>query len=68
MAPPAPHFGLCSACAHQRLVRTGRGSRFSMCERSFEDPRFVKYPRVPVLRCAGFTPREPAGEPPQTGA
>lgn len=60
----APDFGLCAACAHQRVVRTGRGSRFSMCERSFTDPRYPKYPRMPVGRCPGFTPR-PAPEPPE---
>ena len=43
--------------AHQRLVRSGRGSRFSLCERSFDDPRFPKYPRVPVLSCPGFERR-----------
>ena len=30
-APPA---GLCATCAHQKLVRTGRGSVFSMCLRA----------------------------------
>ena len=53
-------FGLCNACAHQRIVRSGRGSEFSLCERSFDDPRYAKYPRVPVGACPGFTPRSPA--------
>ena len=53
-----PHrFGLCDACAHQRLVRTGRGSVFSLCERSRIDPGFPKYPRMPVLECRGFEER-----------
>jgi hypothetical protein len=25
------------------------------------DPRFDKYPRLPVLRCAGYEPAEKAG-------
>jgi hypothetical protein len=56
--------GLCDACVHQRLVTTTRGSTFSLCERSREDPAYPKYPRIPVLRCAGFTPvtGEPSGD------
>ena len=54
-APPA---GLCSSCVHQRVVRSGRGSLFSLCERSQADPRFVKYPPLPVLSCRGYEPRE----------
>jgi len=50
--------GLCERCRHQRIVRTGRGSRFSLCERSRTDPRFPKYPPLPVLRCAGFEARD----------
>jgi hypothetical protein len=53
--------GLCDACRFQRVVRTTRGSRFSLCERSKHDPRFAKYPPVPVLACPGFERREPPG-------
>jgi len=53
--------GLCDRCAHQRVVRTGRGSRFSLCERSKSDPAFAKYPRLPVLACGGYEPRPAAG-------
>ena len=52
-------FGLCDTCRHQRLVRTGRGSLFSMCLKSREDPDFPKYPRVPVQACAGYEKRAP---------
>ena len=52
--PPA---GLCDSCRHQKLIRTGRGSEFSMCLLSREDPRFAKYPRVPVLACSGYSGR-----------
>jgi hypothetical protein len=52
--PPA---GLCDSCVHQKLVRTGRGSEFSLCERSKTDARYAKYPPVPVLRCPGHEPR-----------
>jgi hypothetical protein len=49
-----PPFGLCDSCAHQRIVRSGRGSEFSLCRLSASDTRFPKYPRVPVLECAGY--------------
>jgi hypothetical protein len=53
---PAIAFGLCDDCRHQRLVRTGRGSVFSMCLLARTDPTFPKYPRVPVTECTGYDP------------
>jgi hypothetical protein len=55
--------GLCGSCAHQRIVRSGRGSTFSMCERGLTDPAWAKYPPLPVLRCPGHEPRERADRP-----
>jgi hypothetical protein len=53
-----PDAGLCETCAHQRLIRNTRGSEFSLCERSKEEPdRFPRYPRLPVLECAGYEER-----------
>lgn len=49
-------FGLCDGCVHQRRVGNTRGSTFSLCGRARTDDRFPKYPRMPVLRCAGFEP------------
>jgi len=49
--------GLCATCAHVRIVTTPR-SRFVLCEKSREDERFARYPRLPVVVCAGH---EPAG-------
>jgi hypothetical protein len=49
--------GLCESCVHQRVVSTTRGSRFSLCERSKTDSSYPKYPRLPVLECAGWEPR-----------
>jgi hypothetical protein len=46
-------FGLCDTCVHQRIVRNTRGSVFSLCERSRDEPEFPRYPRVPVLECRG---------------
>jgi hypothetical protein len=54
--------GLCDACVHQQLVRNTRGSSFSLCRRSREDPDFPRYPRLPVLECPGYERGTPAGE------
>ena len=53
--PPA---GLCDSCRHQRVVGNTRGSSFSMCERSKQEPAYPKYPRLPVRECDGFEERE----------
>ena len=53
----APGAGLCDDCVHQRVVRNTRGSVFSLCERSRQDPSYPKYPRLPVLSCPGHEPR-----------
>src|SRR5919206_1859155 len=50
--------GLCDSCKHQKIVRSGRGSVFSMCLRHRTDERFPKYPRIPVERCPGYERRE----------
>jgi hypothetical protein len=52
-----PGAGLCDHCRWQRVVRNTRGSVFSLCEKAKVDPRFAKYPRLPVLRCSGFEQR-----------
>jgi hypothetical protein len=31
-----------------------RASTFLQCQLSFTDPRFEKYPRLPVLKCNGY--------------
>ena len=52
-----PEVGLCDRCRHQQVVRNTRGSVFSLCRRSRDEPeRFPRYPRLPVLRCAGYEP------------
>lgn len=46
--------GLCDTCVHQQVVRTTRGSSFSLCRRSRTDPAYPRYPRVPVTSCPGY--------------
>lgn len=48
--------GLCGRCQNVQIVTSSHGSRFYLCRLSATDPRFPKYPRLPVLQCAGFTP------------
>jgi hypothetical protein len=47
--------GLCSDCLQARRVESERGSVFILCNLSLTDPRFPKYPRLPVLSCDGYT-------------
>jgi hypothetical protein len=49
--PPA---GLCDSCRHCKRTTSARGSVFRLCRLHESDPRFAKYPRLPVLICAGY--------------
>jgi hypothetical protein len=55
--PDRQPAGLCDSCVHRQLVHTTRGSTFSLCKRSKTEPDYPKYPRLPVLRCAGHEAR-----------
>jgi hypothetical protein len=46
--------GLCASCLHARRIESTRGSVFILCELSVTDPRFPKYPSLPVLSCGGY--------------
>jgi len=46
--------GLCERCIHSKKIVSDRASVFWQCALSSSDPRFPKYPRLPVLSCAGF--------------
>jgi hypothetical protein len=48
--------GLCLTCQFSRVIVSDRASRFYLCERSKTDPRFPKYPPLPVLACVGYEP------------
>jgi len=50
---------------HARTVTTPRNT-FWRCMLSDVDPRFERYPRLPVLVCDGFQPRD-AGAPREVG-
>jgi hypothetical protein len=59
--PGEPAPGLCGTCRYSRRIVTARDSVFRLCERSVTDPRYPRYPPLPVGRCAGFEPVEIAG-------
>jgi hypothetical protein len=44
------------------LQRTARGSEFSRCLRADTDPRFPRYPRLPVLACPGYEAKAPGDD------
>jgi hypothetical protein len=46
--------GLCASCTHSKAVHSSKGSTFIQCRLSFTDPRFARYPQLPVLRCDGY--------------
>jgi hypothetical protein len=58
MPLPAPPAGLCESCRNVKIVETRKGSRFYLCTLSEVDPRFPKYPGIPVLRCLGYVPAQ----------
>ena len=53
--------GLCGACRHVQVITSDRGSRFYLCRLAATDPRFPRYPAIPVRECAGFSPRDRVG-------
>jgi hypothetical protein len=57
---PPHRAGLCVSCTHVDVVTSSRGSTFYLCRLSETDPRFRKYPVLPVLRCSGYEFLPPA--------
>jgi len=50
---PRDAVGLCRSCAWARTVPTPR-STFWLCQRAAADPRYDRYPRLPVRFCPGY--------------
>ncbi len=51
------HVGLCLDCVHVKRVEGKEDTCYFLCELSFADHNFPKYPRLPVLRCPGYVNR-----------
>jgi hypothetical protein len=64
--PPLDPVGLCRLCRWMRSVTNRRGSTFFRCGRADTDPRFPRYPALPVRACPGYEPgaRPDADKPP----
>ena len=50
---------LCETCGNVREICTAR-SRFLLCELSFTNAAYPKYPPQPVVRCSGYQPKDTA--------
>jgi hypothetical protein len=46
--------GLCATCANAQVVTSSRGSRFLLCRVSMIDPRYPRYPQLPVVQCGAY--------------
>ena len=46
----------CASSIHAELIESSKGASFVLCRLSYEDPRFARYPRLPVLACDGHAP------------
>ena len=51
--------GLCATCVHAKVIASDRGHRFIRCGLSEADPRYARYPLLPVAVCAGHDVRQP---------
>jgi hypothetical protein len=51
---PGSNSGLCANCVNARRIESARGSVFVLCQLSATDPRFPKYPSLPVSSCLGY--------------
>lgn len=49
--------GLCASCVHLDLLSSPR-SVFVRCRLADTDPRFPRYPRLPVESCSGWRRRD----------
>lgn len=59
LASGSPPAGLCARCEHLRLLAS-KSSVFVRCGRAEEDPRFTRYPGLPVHACPGYQPTPPS--------
>ena len=60
LAVPA---GLCATCEHLRILASRR-SVFVRCGLADTDPRFPRYPALPVTACVGYLPIPEGNSPP----
>jgi hypothetical protein len=52
--PESAIAGLCADCGHARKLKTKIDAIIYMCGLSAKVPRLPKFPRLPVIACAGY--------------
>ena len=58
LAEERDQVGLCRTCLHAKVITTPRGSTFYLCRLSETNPRFARYPSLPVVQCAGYAAKK----------
>jgi hypothetical protein len=58
-ATPPGRAGLCASCRFAEVITSSRGSTFYLCTLSTSDPRFRRYPILPVRECSGYERNPP---------
>jgi hypothetical protein len=48
--------GLCASCRHALVRPTRKGTVYLRCGYASIDPAYPRYPTLPVVRCAAYTP------------
>ena len=61
---PPGRAGLCASCRFAEVITSSRGSMFYLCTLAAIDPRFRRYPVLPVHHCEGYEPAPAAGPAP----
>jgi hypothetical protein len=46
--------GLCASCRFAEVVTSSKGATFYLCTLATTDPRFRRYPTLPVRICTGY--------------
>jgi hypothetical protein len=55
---PLSQVGLCAQCRHAQRVPAPR-TTYWLCRLAAVDPRFERYPRLPIRECVGHEPADP---------
>jgi hypothetical protein len=53
-APAHERAGLCATCRFVEIVPSSKGAVFYLCTLAATDPRFRRYPALPVRVCTGY--------------
>jgi hypothetical protein len=50
--------GLCGTCVHALVRPTRRGTVYLRCGYASVDPRYPRYPTLPVRRCPAYSAQD----------